>query len=835
MNHDKESIDYYKDMNIHPVGMPKQDIPKSAQLNMTDAELVAFYSERYVNVEVSEFLKNERNERLFGLCNMVQKGEFFFDVGCADGAHMDVLYQKGIYGIGLDLAVPNILRGRKKYPHLKFIHGFAEDIPFIDKYFDVILLGDILEHFRNPTVGLNECLRVVKKGLIICVPIKEEVSEEHINPFSVEKILSLLEQFALKITFFNIYGISISQDEAIAKLKTFPWLLIRAEKNEKTDEILNRYEPFFLSDIEKKTQEELLSKDQWEKGNFHNRDQTETSRFDLVSQLIEGNEVLEIGSGNGDSTIALSKTKCHVIGIDISKTGIIEAQTFAKQNNLDNNPTFAFMSGSSLAFKENSFDTVILPEIIEHLKSPRRIIQEAIRVVRNGGRIIISVPDGLMIPWEGHLRIFFKDTLTTELDQYTKEITWHDLPFKKWIICSFFVRKSESQITLGPQIDILMPTYNGKKTIERAIKSVINQTYENWNLIVVNDGGEDLQNVIENLNDSRIKYLVTDHYGKSHALNVGIKNSYGKYITYLDDDDLLYPIHLEELLRPVENERKEFVYVDWYEVSCDEHGKEFHRMVEFRDDITPEMLITQNYINHKCILHSRELLSKTGLYDETLDILIDWDIIRRLAFQVKPFHIWSFTSERICYYKNNILQNRISGLGKTDKEKVSASIKKIIHKTKELHASTDELNAALENSMVNFSYYHNVFVSELNCNLQIKDNQIRTKDNQILEISNQVTNLNQTLATKNEQLQETATLVTNLNQHIAEKDQEMRELFEQIYILKDENSALKGSISNQLLTKFHKKIIERALPKTTRRRKCYDLALKHARILINNR
>jgi glycosyltransferase involved in cell wall biosynthesis/ubiquinone/menaquinone biosynthesis C-methylase UbiE len=695
---------------------------------------------------------------------------------------------------------------------LKFIHGFAEEIPFIDKYFDVILLGDIIEHFRNPTVGLNECLRVVKKGLIICVPIKEEVSEEHINPFNVEKILSLLDQFALKITFFNIYGVSISKDEAISKLKTFPWLLIRAEKSEKTDEILKWYVSFFLSNFEKKIQEELLSKDQWEKGNFHNRDHTEISRFDLVTHLIEGNEVLEIGSGNGDSTIVLSKTKCHVIGIDISKTGIIEAQTFAKQNNLDNNPTFAFMSGSSLAFKDNSFDTVILPEIIEHLKSPRRIIQEAIRVVRNGGRIIISVPDGLMVPWEGHLRIFFKDTLTTELDQYTKEITWHELPFKKWMICSFFVRKSEFQIASGPQIDILMPTYNGKKTIERAIKSIINQTYENWNLIVVNDGGEDLQEVIENLNDPRIKYIVTDHYGKSHALNVGIKNSHGKYISYLDDDDLLYPIHLEELIKSAENERKEFVYVDWYEVSFNEQGKEFQRIVEFREDVTPEMLITQNYINHKCILHSRELLSKTGLYDESLDFLIDWDIIRRLAFQVKPFHIWSFTSERICYYEKNILQNRISGLGKTDKEKVCGSIKKIIHKTKELHASTDELHAALENSMINFSYFHNIFVSELNCNLQ-------TKNNQILEITNQV---------------------TNLNLLIAEKDLHITKLFEQISILidintilKDENSSFKGSISNQLLTKFHKNIIERALPQTTRRRKIYDLALKRARILFN--
>ncbi|MFC2067701.1 class I SAM-dependent methyltransferase [Chloroflexota bacterium] len=189
----EEALEFYKNLAISPIGIPKDEVPCQASTDMSDAELVAFYSEQYLDVDVAEFLIKERRERLYGLCNLVQPGEFCLDVGCANGAHMEILHQRGISAVGLDLSVPNILRGRERYPHLKFIHGFAEEIPFKDNYFDIVLLGDIIEHLRNPTTTLAECMRVAKKGLVLCVPIKEEFTEEHINPFSFQRIVELLQ------------------------------------------------------------------------------------------------------------------------------------------------------------------------------------------------------------------------------------------------------------------------------------------------------------------------------------------------------------------------------------------------------------------------------------------------------------------------------------------------------------------------------------------------------------------------------------------------------------------------------------------------------------------
>jgi len=85
------------------------------------------------------------------------------------------------------------------------------------------------------------------------------------------------------------------------------------------------------------------------------------------------------------------------------------------------------------------------------------------------------------------------------LSQYTEEIEWHELPFKKWLICSFFVRKKE--LDIGKDLcryHYALPTM-AEQTIRRAIRSVLDQTYKNWNLVVVNDGGEDVGDILNGI------------------------------------------------------------------------------------------------------------------------------------------------------------------------------------------------------------------------------------------------------------------------------------------------------------------------------------------------
>ncbi|MGE5357347.1 MAG: glycosyltransferase family 2 protein [Deltaproteobacteria bacterium] len=90
---------------------------------------------------------------------------------------------------------------------------------------------------------------------------------------------------------------------------------------------------------------------------------------------------------------------------------------------------------------------------------------------------------------------------------------------------------------------IIIPTFNRANMISRAIESVIAQTYTNWELIIVNDGSIDnSEEVVKKyqLKDNRIKYYFQENKGRSAARNLGIDNSSGEYICFLDDDDYYF-------------------------------------------------------------------------------------------------------------------------------------------------------------------------------------------------------------------------------------------------------------------------------------------------------
>ncbi|GAA4303674.1 glycosyltransferase family 2 protein [Nibribacter koreensis] len=89
-------------------------------------------------------------------------------------------------------------------------------------------------------------------------------------------------------------------------------------------------------------------------------------------------------------------------------------------------------------------------------------------------------------------------------------------------------------------VSIIMPAYNAGAYVREAIQSVINQTYSNWELIVINDGSLDLtEKVVLNFKDSRIKYLYQDNAGVSSARNKGLSLMQGYFFCFLDADDIL--------------------------------------------------------------------------------------------------------------------------------------------------------------------------------------------------------------------------------------------------------------------------------------------------------
>jgi glycosyltransferase involved in cell wall biosynthesis len=110
-----------------------------------------------------------------------------------------------------------------------------------------------------------------------------------------------------------------------------------------------------------------------------------------------------------------------------------------------------------------------------------------------------------------------------------------------------------------PTVSVIIPTYNRADTIVRAVRSVLSQTYNDWELIIVDDGSTD--NTIEKIRDidPRLKIITQKNQGASVARNVGIQASRGKYIAMLDSDDGWYPNYLEACVTFLESHPEEDV------------------------------------------------------------------------------------------------------------------------------------------------------------------------------------------------------------------------------------------------------------------------------------
>lgn len=103
-------------------------------------------------------------------------------------------------------------------------------------------------------------------------------------------------------------------------------------------------------------------------------------------------------------------------------------------------------------------------------------------------------------------------------------------------------------MTTTPFFSVIIPTFNRASLISKAIQSVIDQTYTNWELIIIDDGSNDNTNqVVEKFNDSRIKYNYQHNQERSVARNNGIKFSSGRYICFLDSDDYYVQNRLQML------------------------------------------------------------------------------------------------------------------------------------------------------------------------------------------------------------------------------------------------------------------------------------------------
>ena len=222
----------------------------------------------------------------------------------------------------------------------------------------------------------------------------------------------------------------------------------------------------------------------------------------------------------------------------------------------------------------------------------------------------------------------------------------------------------------GPLVSVLVPTFNRPRYLSEALASVVNQDYSNLEIFVVNDGGEDVSDVVGSFSDPRIIFINRrENRGLPFTLNEALVRARGKYVCYLGDDDLYYPHHVSTLVNTLENQTDCGVaYSDFYRAYCkvmpDGSRLVLSKVIEVSRDFDRFLMLYFNHVLHVSLMHRRDLIEKTGLYNEDLNVLIDWDMTRRLAFFSDFHHIYEITGE---YYHTAGESDRISVRQRKDK------------------------------------------------------------------------------------------------------------------------------------------------------------------------
>ena len=186
-----------------------------------------------------------------------------------------------------------------------------------------------------------------------------------------------------------------------------------------------------------------------------------------------------------------------------------------------------------------------------------------------------------------------------------------------------------------PLVSIVMAAYNSAPYMPEAIRSVIGQSYPNWELHIINDGSKDntAEVVRPFLTDTRIIYHEQENKGQASAKNCGLRAARGDFIAFLDADDMWSLDKLEKQL-PVFTEHPEAGLVHTNVMLITESGEPLGSPQRSYPQgwISGDLLI-DNRVNGMASILRRECLDRVGIFDESMSMGIDYDLWLRISAQ----------------------------------------------------------------------------------------------------------------------------------------------------------------------------------------------------------
>jgi len=367
-----------------------------------------------------------------------------------------------------------------------------------------------------------------------------------------------------------------------------------------------------------------------------------------------------------------------------------------------------------------------------------------------------------------------------------------------------------ADVSNNPLVSIIGRTKDRPKLLKRALQSIASQTYRPVEVVLVNDGGYDLEvEELKNiLGDVFLNYIrLEKNMGRAHAGNVGIENAVGKYIGFLDDDDEFYPEHVETLVSFLEQSDYKVAYTDTEMVFQDfvpEEGKivDVDKVIFSKDFSYTDLLIV-NYIPFNSICFSKEVLNSVGSIDESFELYEDWDFLIRIGEKYPFYHIKNVTAIYNQWSKD-LQINRAN----TDQMKIAHL--RVIEKNLKKITPAMLLNLKQEKDEIELDLIN------INGTIKAKDLYISQLGQSARERDSHISQLGQS--------------VRERDSHISQLEQSVRERDSHISQLENIITVMRDTIGWKILENF-RRLREKILPQGKIRRKIYDLVIKSYRVI----
>lgn len=250
-----------------------------------------------------------------------------------------------------------------------------------------------------------------------------------------------------------------------------------------------------------------------------------------------------------------------------------------------------------------------------------------------------------------------------------------------------------------PTVSIIMGTYNQADFIEKSVQSVLNQTFKDYELIVINDGSTDNTDIIfqERIKSEKIRYYYQKNMGVANARNKGLKLATGQYVVFLDSDDLLYPDYLERQVETIHRTGSGMVACDFNLLYSDGTRKNVTINIKKKDQFY--QAIIRNQSPPVATMIKRSVVIETGVFDESLPTSEDYDLFLRI---LAGGTVIARTPETLCDYtihssgKSAHLENMIK-----DKTKIINKLSRMLMEKPDL-LGKEQLKALMDKNLISF-------------------------------------------------------------------------------------------------------------------------------------